>query len=180
MPKLINIKNQLEENKLVLYIGSPCQIWSLKKYLNKEYDNLITVDFKCYGFSDTKILSDFISQYENKYQSKIVKMDMRPNHKQKCLIEFENGIKIYDNNSWNIFLGNITERCKKCKFNHGKKNNYSDITIGDFWENRKNKLCLSEDFNPSNGVNSIYINTEKGYKLFNELKNNLEYVVVSK
>ena len=73
------------------------------------------------------------------------------------------------------------ERCKKCKFHHGKKNNYSDITIGDFWENRKNKLQLDEIFNPDkNGVNSIYINSQKGYDLYSKLKNELEYTITSK
>ena len=40
----------LKENRLVLFTGSPCQIKGLHAFLkNKEYDNLITMDFLCHG-----------------------------------------------------------------------------------------------------------------------------------
>jgi len=40
----------LHEGKLVLFTGSPCQIKGLYAFLrNKEYDNLITMDFLCHG-----------------------------------------------------------------------------------------------------------------------------------
>lgn len=39
----------LKENRLVLYSGTPCQVVGLKKYLGREYDNLITVDIFCHG-----------------------------------------------------------------------------------------------------------------------------------
>lgn len=42
-------ENFLKEGRLVLFSGTPCQIAGLKKFLRKEYDNLITVDFICHG-----------------------------------------------------------------------------------------------------------------------------------
>ena len=40
----------LKANRLVLFTGSPCQIKGLYAFLrNKEYDNLITMDFLCHG-----------------------------------------------------------------------------------------------------------------------------------
>ena len=39
----------LTQGRKVLFSGTPCQIAGLKKYLRKEYDNLLTVDFICHG-----------------------------------------------------------------------------------------------------------------------------------
>ena len=39
----------LKSGRKVLFSGTPCQIAGLKKYLRKEYENLLTVDFICHG-----------------------------------------------------------------------------------------------------------------------------------
>lgn len=39
----------LKQGRKVLYSGTPCQISGLKKYLRKEYENLLTIDFICHG-----------------------------------------------------------------------------------------------------------------------------------
>lgn len=39
----------LKQGRKVLFSGTPCQIAGLNKYLRKEYDNLLTVDFICHG-----------------------------------------------------------------------------------------------------------------------------------
>ena len=39
----------LKQGRKVLYTGTPCQISGLKKFLRKDYDNLLTVDFICHG-----------------------------------------------------------------------------------------------------------------------------------
>lgn len=39
----------LKQERKVLFSGTPCQIAGLKKYLHKDYDNLLTVDVVCHG-----------------------------------------------------------------------------------------------------------------------------------
>lgn len=39
----------LKQGRMVLFSGVPCQIAALKLYLQKEYDNLLTVDVICHG-----------------------------------------------------------------------------------------------------------------------------------
>lgn len=39
----------LKQGRKVLFTGTPCQIAGLKRYLGKEYDNLLTLDFVCHG-----------------------------------------------------------------------------------------------------------------------------------
>ena len=38
------IKKHLMQETKVCFIGTPCQVYGLKSYLRKEYDNLVTVD----------------------------------------------------------------------------------------------------------------------------------------
>lgn len=174
MPKLSTIKDQLENGKLIMYIGSPCQILALKTYLKKDYDNLILVDFKCRGFSESKKLENFTKNIESKYGSKIKNIDFRPNHRvDGVLVELNNGSAIkYKVFEYKDFVFNSLERCQKCKFDHGKIS-YSDITVSDFWFNFKNKWKIGEEFTPKNGCNHVRTNTLKGFIFFNKIKENL-------
>lgn len=45
----------LKEDRKVLFSGTPCQIAALKRFLQKEYDNLLTVDFICHGVPSPKV-----------------------------------------------------------------------------------------------------------------------------
>ena len=42
-------KEDLENEKTVLFSGTPCQIAGLKSFLKKDYQNLLTVDLVCHG-----------------------------------------------------------------------------------------------------------------------------------
>ena len=43
------VKSLLKNKVLVLYSGTPCQIFGLKKFLKRDYDNLICIDFSCHS-----------------------------------------------------------------------------------------------------------------------------------
>ena len=49
------VKQYLEIKRKVLFTGTACQIAGLKRYLNKEYENLYTVDVLCHGVPSPKI-----------------------------------------------------------------------------------------------------------------------------
>lgn len=50
-----HVKNDLRENKQVLFTGTPCQVEGLKSFLGKEEENLITMDFICHGVPSPSI-----------------------------------------------------------------------------------------------------------------------------
>lgn len=52
----------LKEGRKVLFSGTPCQIVGLKKYLRKDYDNLLTVDFVCHGVPSPMIWRDYLNE----------------------------------------------------------------------------------------------------------------------
>lgn len=52
----------LKEGRKVLFTGTPCQIAGLKKFLRKEYDNLLAVDFVCHGVPSPKVWRRYLQE----------------------------------------------------------------------------------------------------------------------
>jgi len=66
------------------------------------------------------------------------------------------------------------ERCAECAVKW--QNDCSDFVVGDYWEYMKNGETM---FDPSltveDGVSYLRIGTEKGLRLFDEVKDQLDY-----
>lgn len=56
----------LKSGRKVLFSGTPCQIAGLKKYLRKEYDNLLAVDFICHGVPSPGVFRTYLQEEINK------------------------------------------------------------------------------------------------------------------
>lgn len=52
----------LKANRKVLFSGTPCQIAGLKRFLRKEYDNLLTVDFVCHGVPSPGVWREYLNE----------------------------------------------------------------------------------------------------------------------
>lgn len=172
------VKKYLDENRNVLFTGTSCQIAGLKNFLSKEYDNLITVDILCHGVPSPKIFQEYL--INKKAEGNI--SDIKFRYKKpswtvfSMRIEYENG-KIYQKSTFEdqfirgFLYDYITnEACEKCNYTGTER--ISDITIADFWgyisEERKYR-------NTEKGISLAILNTEKGSKIFDNIKNNLEY-----
>ena len=178
MPDLNEVKQKLESQQKVLFIGCPCQVKKLKEFLGKDYVNLIAIDLLCNGYSRNEFLRRFVEEQEKKENSKITSLDMRLNHSVYLYIKFANGKeKILNDVVTKIFVCNKTnyiEECKTCNM-HTSGNSHADLTIGDFWGFNSYRNICDENFNPKNGSNVIYVNTERGLHYFNCIKNQLEW-----
>lgn len=53
-------KQFLNEGRKVLFSGTPCQIAGLKKFLRKEYENLLTVEVVCHGVPSPMVWRDYL------------------------------------------------------------------------------------------------------------------------
>ena len=56
------------------------------------------------------------------------------------------------------------ESCYQCVY--ANTNRVGDLTVGDFWGIAKSH----PDFNSPKGVSSVFVNTEKGQKLFDMMR----------
>lgn len=170
----VKVKKDLEETKLVLFVGTPCQIAGLKGFLGKEYSNLILVDLICHGVPSQKYFEEHIGAI-TKEKEKPDQIFFRKDN-QYCMILKKDGKNIYENKNdtyiWGFLRKGIQRlSCYDCKF-WGERR-VSDITIGDFWG--LGKLNSISDYNVEDGVSSVLINTEKGKKLFENVQQMLIY-----
>ena len=63
----IEAERLLNEGRLVMFTGTPCQIAGLNDYLDKSYENLISVDIVCHGVPSPKLWQDYISSLGIEY-----------------------------------------------------------------------------------------------------------------
>lgn len=175
----IQIKEDLDGGKMVLFTGTPCQVSGLYGFLKKTYINLITVDVLCHGTPSPKLWREFINLYEHKAHSKIDYADFRDKSNgwsKSYIFKFIYADKkknIWGENSFNqLFLGNYSLRdsCYNCKFR--SYNRPSDITLADFWGIDK----ADPKFFDESGISLVMINSEKGDEIFGKISMNIDYV----
>lgn len=52
----------LKQGRKVLFSGTPCQIAGLKRFLRKDYDNLLAVDFVCHGVPSPGVWRQYLKE----------------------------------------------------------------------------------------------------------------------
>ena len=170
------VKKDLEENKLVLFTGTSCQIEGLKLFLKKDFDNLYCVDIVCHGVNSPKVYKNYLEWIQKKNKSEIDSIDFR-NKKDfgwKSHIEtvyFKNKKKRNYEIFKNLFVEDLILRpsCYNCPFKN--LNHPGDITIADYWGVEK----AAPEFDDNKGTSLVIINNKKGSRIFELLKENIKY-----
>lgn len=173
-----NIKEILDQDKFVMFVGTPCQGAGLKKFLNKEYDKLIVCDFICRGVNSPKAYIKYLEYLEQEYDSKVIKVWFKNKingWNNFCTkIEFENGKEYYSDRYNDLFMKgylkyNLFMRmsCSNCNFKGFPR--ISDITLADFWGIQ----LEDKDVDIEKGTSLVVINSEKGHFYFQNIKRNL-------
>lgn len=175
------IREQLKKGREVFFCGTPCQIHALYKYLgNKEIENLTTCDFICRGVNSPKAFLKYMDMLERQYGAKARSIKFKAKkwgwHNFSLRVEFENG-KEYCKDRWHdlffigyLQAGNFTRpSCYQCHFKGFPQK--SDITLADFWGIEKNDKTMDQD----KGTSLVMVNSEKGMKLFDAIKNSIVY-----
>lgn len=176
-------KEFLEQGKKVLYTGTPCQIAGLKKYLNKEYENLLLVDLICHGVPSQKVFDKYIEELKNKYKKDIKAINFREKtyknniwNSKNIKIELENNKVIIEDSIDNAFLRGFHSSlfcrpsCGNCIF--ANPNRVADITIADCWGIEK----VKKDINVHEGESMIVANSKKGKEIIEKIKLNSELI----
>ena len=174
------VKEDLENNRIVLFSGLPCQIYGLKNYLKKDYDNLFCCELVCHGALPNNIWKDYLESIRDKSKD-IVSINMRDKrlgwYDYGMSIKYNDGSEFFENHKDNkymkVFLCDkyLNKSCYSCKFKN--ENSKADITIGDYWGLVKSKLTLDRKL----GTNVVIVNTQKGLELFNSLSNIIKYEI---
>jgi coenzyme F420-reducing hydrogenase beta subunit len=170
-----DVKNQLLENKPVLFSGTPCQIAGLRSYLKKNFEKLITVDFSCHGVPSPGVFQDYLEWQEARNRSNINQIKFREKRKKTAyglLLKFDSGKEYWSEVKhdifYNGFLSDILLRrsCYQCEFAVIPRQ--SDITLGDFHGIEK----IDPDYigQEGKGVSIILSNTDNGKKLLDSIR----------
>lgn len=172
-----DVKKTLDAGRQVLYTGTPCQIAGLKKFLRKEYDNLLTMDFLCHGVPSPLLFKEYIKWIENRYRKKIINFQFRDKkrswHLFNMLIKFDDGTYCEINRDndcfYYLFLNNFTlqNSCFSCLY--ARPERVSDITMADYWIN------INQMKDDDKGISLSIINSNKGKKIFEQCKDAIQY-----
>ena len=71
-------KQFLEQGRQVLFSRTPCQIAGLKRYLQKDYDNLICQDMVCHGVPSTYVWEHYKNFIANVRKYKVLSLGINP------------------------------------------------------------------------------------------------------
>ena len=166
-----NVRENLVLNKLVLFTGTGCQINGLKKFLQKDYKNLICVDIICHGVPSPVLWKEYVGYMENKMQGKMEKVNFRckdQGWENFGMKEYGSSKEVYISKSkdpyMQMFLSDFCLRpsCYECK---AKTLRLSDLTIGDFW----GIDTIAPEMNDSKGTSLVIVRTNQGEEIFNRL-----------
>ncbi len=162
----------LEEGREVLFSGTPCQIAGLKAFLKKDYEKLYTMDIICHGVPSPLFFRKWMDDIKLRYGENIKEFSFRHKDYEGKRSVFETKVVydskvVYENNYKSPYYYSFVnedsyrESCYSCRYATEKR--IGDITIGDCDSWRE-----YPDFYPDVAKSTILINSDKGFRLWNE------------
>lgn len=157
-------KDFLKQGRKVLFSGTSCQIAGFKKYLRKEWDNLLTIDVVCHGVPSPKIWREFLESLQLPDIGTISHKDKSTGWRSYSFsVKDTKGKVVYtekasENKYLSAFVRNLILRpsCFLCPAKDGKS--LSDITLADYWGIE----YLAPQLDDNKGTSFICCNTQKG------------------
>lgn len=158
----LSIKKKLVNGDKILFVGLPCQVAGLKKFVGEKLlDNLYTIDLICHGSPSPKLLKIYLEGRNiNIYKIENLKFRVKTN------FNLHNNYKsltlpgVYDRYTISFLKKvNYTENCYSC--NYASVDRISDLTLGDSWGTNLPKEEQDK------GISLILCQTEKGKEMLN-------------
>jgi coenzyme F420-reducing hydrogenase beta subunit len=157
-----SVKNHLKDGKQVLFIGLPCQVAGIKRFVGEGLDeNLITVDLICHGTPSIKVLKSFLEQYDIDLE-KVNMFSFRDKQNWSINTDIKTiGPRQIVDRYTLAFLSHLsyTNNCYSCKY--ARLERVSDITLGDSWGTE----LTSEE---KKGISLILCQSQKGISLLHD------------
>lgn len=170
----------LKTGELVLFSGTPCQVAGLKRFLLKDYENLLTVDILCHGVPSAKVYQKYLKEIFKSENEKIINVKFRDKEygwSSESTYNITTNLNKYiincnENNFQKAFVKNICLRksCTNCQYCTTKR--VGDFTIGDFWRID----YFYPELNDGKGTSLFLINNEKAQSILNTIENNFKKI----
>ncbi len=164
-----DVKTDLDAGRHVLFTGTPCQVAGLRNSLGKDYERLITIDCACHGVPGPGLWEKYVKELERRAGGKLVDITFRDKSDGWYHYSFKvNGKRIpyMDDPYMALFVQSMTLRpsCYRCPVRGGRSG--SDLTLADLW----NAASVAADMDDDRGVSLVCLNTDKGHKIFETIK----------
>ncbi len=171
-------KELLDNGKIVLFTGTPCQIAGLKSLLNKDYSNLFVCDCACHGVPSPGLWEKWIDEFQHSHDCRVYNVCFRDQSQSDVWGQFKISYKtdgdnlLYEQKDdvfFCAFKTNISLRksCYNCKYKGWNRN--SDITLADFWG--VERLC--PEGKNARGTSMLLVHTEKGKELLAQIQSQI-------
>ena len=174
----LQVKNDLQQGKLVLFSGTPCQVAEARKVFQDYRGRLILVDLICHGVPSPMIFREHIRYCEEKTGKTVAEYQFRPKvgdgRNKRPAVKYTDGTVDAKSPYIDLYFQmfnenkNLRESCFDCPYS--SQNRPGDITIGDFWGIKN----LMPDFEDGYGISAVIVNSEQGAKVFQEIQSGLE------
>ncbi|MCI9138218.1 MAG: hypothetical protein HFI78_00505 [Lachnospiraceae bacterium] len=163
--------------KKVLVFGTPCQIQAIRKaYPNHE--NLILVDFKCFGPAGYNLLNKYIEYQKEENKSNITWINMRSKRRDwlnwGIEIKFQSGKHYFKQKQFDLFgkcfstYGAVRKDCLECL--DLKAKSFGDIRLEDAWS----YMDYGEKNDFKMGLSQISTFNQKGERIVKALGNRIQ------
>ena len=130
----LHVKQFLEQGKKVLFSGTPCQIAGLKRFLSKDFPNLITVEIACHGVPSPKVWRGYLDGKARGRNISQVNFRDKSTGWRNYSVVIGDCAKPHDDDDYMAsYLANYNLRpsCFVCPSKNGKSG--ADFLIADFW-----------------------------------------------
>lgn len=169
------VKMYLNDNKIVLFSGTPCQISGLRSFLMKKYDNLICIDVICHGVPSPKVWSSYRQSIVK--EKELISMTFRDKSYgwKKAILKYTFKDGSYYKEKYNEskyikgFIENIYLRpsCYNCRFKSLERD--SDFTLADFWGNEN----VVPEIDDEKGISLVIAHNNNARKLIESFKDRI-------
>lgn len=99
----VRVKSLLARGDKVLFIGLPCTVAALYRFLGERTENLLTCELICHGPTSTKVHEEYVSYLEKKYNSKIIGFSVRHKKMNGCQHIYMRNLQM-DRNLKSLFI----------------------------------------------------------------------------
>lgn len=184
-----SVRADLNDGRLVLFSGTPCQVDGLKRYLKgtrAPCDRLVTCDIVCHGTPSPKVWADYLDYLSKRAGCGIGSVSFRDKetlgwHSSTLTITGENGQTLLaetqkDNFYFQLFVCHwiLRPSCYRCQY--ASFHRPGDFTLGDYWGIEKHYA----QFDDNKGISLVMVHTEKGRKIWQEIQSGTEFFPVTK
>ena len=186
------VREFLKKGRLVLFVGTPCQVAGLRKFLKKNYENILLMDLLCEGVPSPKVWKKYLKEELARQGEKNSVLSHSISGKDVLIkdISFRNKSLGWKKFSFALTLAKASAVGEKNTVLPSYVNresaymqamfqyldlrpicyecpfksckSHSDITIADYWGITVHHPEMDDD----KGTSMVYINTDKGRSFY--------------